>query len=76
MYVIAPSPVDALRADLRRSSRGSLLRRVWHSIRAEWDRAADRAAARGVLGLDHAGVRADYETARQFGSFAARGVRR
>lgn len=72
MYVIVESPVDAIRADFRRMHRGSVLRRLWHRLMLQRERAADRAAARCMRALDHPGVRADYDTAVRFGGFGAR----
>jgi hypothetical protein len=65
MYIVAPSPVDTIRADFRRVTRGPMLHRVWHFLQVERERATDRAAARGVRGQSHPGIYADYETARR-----------
>lgn len=66
MYVIAESPIDAIRADFRRIHASSMLHRVWHAVSTHRERASDRAAASGVRRLGHPGVAADYEAARRF----------
>ena len=66
MSAIAESPVAAIRADYRRINRSSVLNRVWHALAVRRERAADRAAARSTLRMQHAGVPADYQTARRF----------
>jgi len=66
MSAIAESPVAAIRSDYRRINRSSVLHRLWHAFAVQRERAADRAAARGMLRLEHPGVIADYQSARQF----------
>jgi len=72
MSVAAHPSVDALRANFRRMQCSPMLHRLWHLIRSARDRAVDRAAARGVCGPDHSGVRADDATAAGISHFGAR----
>ena len=65
MYITAESSVYTIRADFRRISRLSLLQRAWHAVATLREHAADRAAARGMRGVSHAGVLAEYQAARR-----------
>jgi len=63
MQTIATTPVDALRAELRRVAAGRLVPRLWHQLRHEWQRSADRSVARAVWASDHPGVADEISTA-------------
>ncbi|HET8997381.1 MAG TPA: hypothetical protein VFN42_12010 [Acetobacteraceae bacterium] len=64
MYVIAESPIDAIRADFRRIQESSVLHRIWHALATHSERVADRAAARSIRRVAHPGVTADHAAAR------------
>ena len=66
MSVTTETSVAAIRADFRRISRGSMLQRVLHAVASHRERAADRAAARSMLRLEHPGVLDDDRAARRF----------
>jgi hypothetical protein len=63
MPVSASIAVQTLRTEQRRLSRGPMMPRLWQTMRDEWQRQMDRAIARSVHALDHAGVSEDYRMA-------------
>ncbi|HTB42808.1 MAG TPA: hypothetical protein VK741_04215 [Acetobacteraceae bacterium] len=63
MPASASVTVQSLRSAQRELSHGPVMPRLWHALCGEWQRMADRAAARSVRKLDHAGVTEDYRTA-------------
>lgn len=65
MSIAAEASVYAIRADLRRISRSSLLHRAWHAVATLREQASDRATARGMRGLSHAAVIADNRAVRR-----------
>jgi hypothetical protein len=63
MPASAFATVQSLRSVQRELSQGPVMPRLWHALRGEWQRMADRAAAHSVRKLDHAGVTADFQMA-------------
>jgi hypothetical protein len=65
MPVSASTATRAFRTERYQLSRDLVMSHVWKAIRGRWQSARERAVARAVLELDHAGVSEDYRTARR-----------
>jgi hypothetical protein len=63
MPVSGSIAVQTLRTTQRRISHDPMMPRLWQTVRDEWQRRTDRAIARSVEALDHAGVSEDYRMA-------------
>jgi hypothetical protein len=63
MQLAGMTTVVSLRTSERQLQYGSALRRLWQTMRREWQRSRDRAVANAVNRLDHPGVAEDYRAA-------------
>ncbi len=70
MQVAAASIVETHHSAQRLRPRGPVMPRLWQTLRDEYQRAVDRAVARQVRRLGHAGVSDDYPNACRGGHVA------
>jgi hypothetical protein len=63
MQLTGVTAIDSIRMAERELHTSPTVRRLWHSMRREWQRTRDRAVASAVSRLDHPGVAEDYRAA-------------